>query len=486
MRYMRWILCCVLCVALCLSVSGCFYKRLLTFKKQLKKFEKHFVLEEGDTVSMIFKKPVMLVGDTERFIGAKPSAVLGEPPNAIYEYRMVKQYATNQKEEGNFDFVYRVVMKDNKIERFVFDKRFFVTTPKPMFVLACKMIGHAKVNLAKRSLSMGKIDSEPYLQESVFLNADEVRQLSGIPFRVVHNTFIYKYRVQQEGDESSWPSMFSLNTFSDQGEFMRGETTIMGGLMVERPLKKPTYPVPGHGTAVNPETLTTLRWKGGGRAGTHRVYGGEDEHNLTLLGEVSDENEIKLPPRDTAVPYYWRVDAIDREGMLHPGKRWSFLPGKLVGHWTFDDHSGRMAHDLSGAGHHGTLQGDATFKPEAGLLGGAVHLDGTEDGVDVNDLSLHAHTITMTAWIKGHHVSSDWAGLIHFKDSLWEAGLYWVSGDRLYYNWYCDSLSAGSFQGPSLPSALSHNKFGIKRLEFFPRIPYRKLPIYTSLLTIAG
>ncbi len=58
------------------------------------------------------------------------------------------------------------------------------------------------------------------------------------------------------------------------------------------------------------------------------MYGGEDELNLRLLGEVSDGAEIKLPSRDTAAPFYWRVDAIDQTGTVHAGPLWHFLPGK--------------------------------------------------------------------------------------------------------------------------------------------------------------
>lgn len=450
MRAMRRVLSIVLLASVCLYSSGCFYQRLLTFKKQLKNFEDHFVLEEDDTISMIFKKPVLLTEDTVRFIGAEPAAILGEAPNAIYEYRMVKQYGSDQKEEGNFDYTYKVVMKDNKIERFVFDKRFFAATPRPMFVRACKMFGHAKIDVVKRSLTMGKVDSESYLAESVFLNAEELRQLSGVPFGVEENVYIYKYRLQQEGDESSWPEIVTMITFTDQGEFMRGETTIMGGMMVERPRKMPTWPVPANATAVNQETLKTLAWTGGYKAKTHRVYGGGEELNLTLLGEVSEVTEIELPERDTTAPFYWRVDAIDPAGTVHTGALWHFLPGKLAGRWTFDETSGPTAHDVSEAENHGTLRGDATFKPGAGILGGALSLDGAGDGMKADDLSLQAHTITMTAWIKGHH-TSDWADLVHFNNAFWSAGLYCCKSHHLHYGWYCDSLNSAGIAGPTIP-----------------------------------
>lgn len=450
MKRVRWTLYSVLILVSCFCVSGCFYRRLLAFKKQLQRFDEYFVLEEEEAVSLICKQPVMLAQDTTRFMGTKPSATLGEPPNAIYAYRMIKQHAPDQHETGNFDFVVQVVMKDNKIERFVLDKRYFAVMPKPMFVLTCRMVGHAKLDLAKRALTMGKLDRQPYLQESVFLNADQVRQLLGEPFKVTGNTFIYRYRLQQEGDESAWPAFVTTATFTSRGEFMRGESSVMGRTVVERPLKTATYPVPDNATGVNPETLKTLAWKGGHRARSHRVYGGEDQERLKLLGEVSDVNGIRLPKRNTAAPYYWRVDAIDRDGTLHPGEPWHFFPGRLVGRWRFDEGRGRIAHDATGAGNHGMLQGDATFEPRRGILGGAVCLDGDGDAVDVNECSLHTHTITMTAWIKGHR-SSDWAGIIHFKDALWGGGLYWCRKDHLHYTWNYDSPKTWKFRGPSLP-----------------------------------
>ena len=92
MRLVRWIIYCVLGVTLCLCVSGCFYRRLLAFKKQLKNFNDYFVLQEDDAVSMICKKPIMLTEDTERFMGSKPTAILGEAP----ETRKVRKWSKSE------------------------------------------------------------------------------------------------------------------------------------------------------------------------------------------------------------------------------------------------------------------------------------------------------------------------------------------------------------------------------------------------------
>ena len=449
MKRVPWLLYTVIFAVFCLCASGCFYKRLLTLKKQLQRFDSYFVLEEKDAVSLIFKKPVMLAKDTLRIINGKPTRILGEGPNAIYEYRWVKQYAPNQQETDNFDFVVQVVMKANKIERFVLDKRYFAVMPKPMFVLTCKMLGHAKFDLAKRALTMGKIDRGPYLQESVFLDAQGVRELLGEPFKVAQNTFVYHYRLQQEGDASSWPPFVTTATFTGQGEFMRGESSVMGRTVVERPLKMATYPVPDNATGGNPRTLSKLRWKGGHAAKSHRVYGGVHKATLGFLGEVSDVNEILLRAWDKTSSYYWRVDALEQDGTLHQGELWTFFPGALVGRWAFDEDRGNVAHAMNGAGYHGRLQGDAQFKPAEGRLGGAVYLDGDGDAIDVNAFSLNTHAITMTAWIRGYR-AGDWAGIIHFKDALWGGGLYWCKKNHLHYTWNYDSPKTWKFHGPAL------------------------------------
>lgn len=449
MKTVRRILWVVVLTTFCFCSSGCFYQRLLNFKKQLREFEKYFILEEDESVSMIFKKPVMLAKDGPRFIGAPPSKILGEAPNTIHEYRMIKQYPEDQNEAGNFDVVIQVVMKKNKIERFVFDRRYFATMPKPMFVRMCKMVGRAKLNLVKRSMAMGEVDSEPYLKESVFLNADETKLAMGEPFEIVGNTYVYRYRLQQEGEESTWPPILNTVTFTRQGEFMHGHSSVMD-MSVERPLKMPTSPVPGNDTTVHPETLTTLRWKGGHTAQSHRVYGGEDKDNLGFIGEVSGAQEITLSGRDKTAPYTWRVDAVEEDGTVHTGELSTFFPGSLVGHWTFDEESGRTAHDVTEAGNHGNLQGSAVFKPDAGIRGGALYLDKKGDGVDVPGFSMYAHTLSMMAWIKGPPVSV-FAAIIHFHKSLWVGGLYVCRKNHIHSDWHLDSPESVNFHGPIVP-----------------------------------
>ncbi len=77
------------------------------------------------------------------------------------------------------------------------------------------------------------------------------------------------------------------------------------------------------------------------------------------------------------------------------------LDPTLVAYWTFDEGSGTTAHDASGHGLDGTLEGGATWA--AGKIGGALSLDGTDDIVAVplaGQLQLGTTgPFTLSAWI---------------------------------------------------------------------------------------
>jgi hypothetical protein len=70
---------------------------------------------------------------------------------------------------------------------------------------------------------------------------------------------------------------------------------------------------------------------------------------------------------------------------------------RLVAHWTLDESAGDVPHDVAG-GHHGMLHGDPAWVPTAGVVGGALQLDGVDDYVDTgytDDLA----TWTISVWV---------------------------------------------------------------------------------------
>jgi len=71
-----------------------------------------------------------------------------------------------------------------------------------------------------------------------------------------------------------------------------------------------------------------------------------------------------------------------------------------VGHWTLDDGAGTLALDASGNGNDGTVNGEPLWG--AGMIDGALELDGVDDYVDCGNpsiLDFGTGDFTVSAWI---------------------------------------------------------------------------------------
>ncbi len=75
-------------------------------------------------------------------------------------------------------------------------------------------------------------------------------------------------------------------------------------------------------------------------------------------------------------------------------------PLGLVGWWKLDESDGRMVADSSGNGRNATVQGDPTWQPDGGKVGGALVFDGQDDYVDTG-YNTNSPAWTIAAWVKG-------------------------------------------------------------------------------------
>ena len=88
----------------------------------------------------------------------------------------------------------------------------------------------------------------------------------------------------------------------------------------------------------------------------------------------------------------------------------------LVVHWSLDEGSGTTAHDFSGNGNDGTLNGDPQWA--TGKTDGALEFDGTGDYVEVPRVV--QDDFTLMAWIK-----TDTPGLSLGAQGYQGSGLIW-------------------------------------------------------------
>jgi hypothetical protein len=95
------------------------------------------------------------------------------------------------------------------------------------------------------------------------------------------------------------------------------------------------------------------------------------------------------------------VDAADLEILMDHWGQEMYPPVGLIAHWTLDETDGLTAYDNLGD-NNGTLVGTPTWQPDAGLIDGALALDGGDDYVVVNRILNPIHgPFSVFAWIKG-------------------------------------------------------------------------------------
>ncbi|MCH1503670.1 MAG: hypothetical protein L7V86_08810, partial [Verrucomicrobiales bacterium] len=108
------------------------------------------------------------------------------------------------------------------------------------------------------------------------------------------------------------------------------------------------------------------------------------------------------------------IEAADNEGSASL----DLAPG-LVGRWTFDEGMGTIARDVSGRDNHGMVMGGATWTE--GIIGGALHLDGTDDFVSIPNESMFDLTgsVTVSAWIQVESFTKPWQSIVTKGDRAW-------------------------------------------------------------------
>ncbi len=159
-------------------------------------------------------------------------------------------------------------------------------------------------------------------------------------------------------------------------------------------------PTPADG-AIYVSPKMTLRWRAGtGAAQGHNVYLSDnfDQVNDAPVASTAAPFKQFLTPTDNPgwkpatlevnKTYYWRVDEVESDIVIHKGQVWRFttVPSSspvadpnLVGWWTLD-------YDVldSSYGCDGTEMGDPIY--DAGYFGSAIYLDNADDAETDNDM----------------------------------------------------------------------------------------------------
>jgi hypothetical protein len=141
----------LLLLAIVFAGSGCVYLRLLELKKQLARFDTHFVADTSDGVRIQCLKPILHAGDV-RWIGIFPETITQEADDIkTWRVRWVKEAPPGEPETTVYDVELLARFADERLAFVSIPERYFQFFPKELFVSLLRSTGGARIDRSSRS-----------------------------------------------------------------------------------------------------------------------------------------------------------------------------------------------------------------------------------------------------------------------------------------------------------------------------------------------
>ncbi|MBA7481055.1 hypothetical protein ES707_16523 [subsurface metagenome] len=208
--------------------GGCIYMRLLALKGQLKQFDRFVEVKEdkvNQSLIFIFKKPILLDKDLDKFLAVEPSYTekLNEKETRrVYHFNNLQPNAG--EDEGDFPIIVGIVIINGKMQRIEWPERLLTYIPRDMFISIFHIIGRADVDREKKSLSASEKTDEVVEEEPVFINMAQTINMLGQPYsrQETDNEIIlqYRYRLESEKEAISDERGTGVFIFDKEGKFL--------------------------------------------------------------------------------------------------------------------------------------------------------------------------------------------------------------------------------------------------------------------------
>ena len=139
-----------------------------------------------------------------------------------------------------------------------------------------------------------------------------------------------------------------------------------------------------------------------------KMTSGSVEANIRALEGIDNAFRITLGPLSSSVlPTKVKLYSTGSEWYIlssfdnSSGNALVSLSDNLIAHWPFDENEGLVAHDVSGSGHHATIQGRDDVVWQTGQVDGSVYLDGDNEFFFAGDeIVLNDTNFSITYWEK--------------------------------------------------------------------------------------
>ncbi len=163
-----------------------------------------------------------------------------------------------------------------------------------------------------------------------------------------------------------------------------------------------------------------LRWTPGQGAAKHRVYLGTAADKLASLSTTT-RTSLDAPPLKPDTTYFWRVDEVQANGRVVPGRVARFETIGLVAWWKLDETEGATAEDASGHQLVANVVGKPRWVPGQGRFGGALEFDGRQTLINCGRPPEFdfADGITVCAWIKVRQFNRKDQAIVTKGDTAW-------------------------------------------------------------------
>ena len=141
----------VLLTALTLLSTGCVYLRLLQFKHQLARFDRHFEADIRDGLKLTCKSPVLLDEDLT-FFRLAPESRQRTGVAERWHFGWIKANLAAADDRGEHELTADFIFVDRKLVRVILPERFFAFFPKPLFLTVLRSLGHAEIDRERRTV----------------------------------------------------------------------------------------------------------------------------------------------------------------------------------------------------------------------------------------------------------------------------------------------------------------------------------------------
>ena len=106
----------LLVAVLALSLTGCVWLRPLTFKNQLKNFDKYVTVRDTNGLSLYFTKPVLVQSDIQYLLNAAPTSALTNGSQVAWLWTFEKVQPSNAAPAKPLDLTFSTLFVSNKLD----------------------------------------------------------------------------------------------------------------------------------------------------------------------------------------------------------------------------------------------------------------------------------------------------------------------------------------------------------------------------------